>query len=345
MEDEPSWGTFPPTLSGVALTGLAGSTLVARGRRAGVLLSGLAVAGLIDEVQNGPRILRRLVRKRKSTVNVVAVAGDKTAPETVVVLAHHDAPQTGFVFDQTWAKTLYERAPAFMERQKKQVPQWWLGILPAVLTALGAITGSRRAARAGVVTGAVAAATILDILRSPTVPGANDNLSGVAVLTGLAESLRDEPIDGVKVMLVSCGAEETFQDGIRAFLARHGARLDPSSTSFLNFDTVGSPHLVLMEGEGPIWMEDYCAPAFRDLIEDIARTEGIQLERGIRARASTDSVIPSRAGYPTATFVSLMPWRMPGNYHLITDVPENIDHSTIADCVRLARGVVRARAG
>ena len=59
---------------------------------------------------------------------------------------------------------------------------------------------------------------------------------------------------GLRVLLVSCGAEETLQDGVRAFLARHRDELAPGRTWFVNLDTVGSPHLVMLEAEGPVWM-------------------------------------------------------------------------------------------
>ena len=141
------------------------------------------------------------------------------------------------------------------------------------------------------------------------------------------------------MILVSAGAEESFQEGIRAYMERHRDELDPGSTWFLNVDTVGSPHLVMLEGEGPVWMEDYTAPTFRTLVADCAADIGVELETGVRARASTDGVIPSRAGYPTATLVSVMPWRLPGNYHLMTDVPGNVEYSSVVDSIRLAHAV------
>ena len=119
-------------------------------------------------------------------------------------------------------------------------------------------------------------------------------------------------------------------------MVRHRDDLDAGRTWFLNLDTVGSPHLVLLEGEGPVWMERYADPSFRDLVARCARDAGIPLERGITARASTDGIIPSRAGHPTATLVSLMPWRLPGNYHLMSDLPENIEYSAVGDAARLA---------
>jgi hypothetical protein len=118
-------------------------------------------------------------------------------------------------------------------------------------------------------------------------------------------------------------------------MARHGSELPGGRTFVLNYDTVGSPHLVMIEAEGPFWMEQYPGASFRDLIAGCAGRLGIELERGLRARASTDSVITARAGHPTATLGSLTDWRGIANYHLPSDLPENLDLATIASAARL----------
>lgn len=82
-------------------------------------------------------------------------------------------------------------------------------------------------------------------------------------------------------------------------------------------------------------MEEYAGPWLRDLAAQRAAEIGVELWRGYRARASTDSVIPSRAGYPIATFVSMTDWRAPANYHLPSHVPENLDYDTVLDATRL----------
>jgi hypothetical protein len=351
LEDEPSWGTFPPTATGLGLLGMAGAALVRRGRRAsGALLAVATFAGIVDEAQNGPRILRRLVRRRRTTVNLIARAGEQDAGErdgtgTLVVLAHHDAPQTGLLFDQTLQRRLHDLAPEVLERVKTPPPQWWIGLAGPLSTVAAAVGRRRGFARAGLVIGAIGAALVADVWRSQTVPGANDNLSGVAALVALAELLRERPVPGLHVLLVSCGAEETLQDGVRAFVARHRDELAPEHTWFVNLDTVGSPHLVMLEAEGPVWMERYAGPWLRDLLAARAERLGIALQRGFRARASTDSVIPSRAGYPIATLVSMTDWRSPANYHLPSDIPANLDYDTVADATRLVYDLARALAG
>jgi Zn-dependent M28 family amino/carboxypeptidase len=343
--DEPSWGPFPPlsTELGV-LSALAGALVLRRHRIAGALASLAAIGGLVDEIHNGPRVFRRKLRRRRTTVNVVARISDPEAARTLVVLAHHDAAQTGAIFDQRPARALYERAPELIGGMKTGPPQWWAVVGGPILTLSAAMLGRRRAATAGLVLSLGATGFLADIWRSPTVPGANDNLSGVAGLVALAEMLSARPVPGLRVLLVSCGAEETLQDGIRAFMTRHRDELAPGRTFFINLDTIGSPELVMLEGEGPLRMEDYTEPAFRDLIASCADDNGITLERGVRARASTDGIIPSRAGFPTATLISLAPWRLPTNYHLMTDVPENLDYDTVAAAVRLTYAAARALA-
>src|SRR5207247_4550166 len=154
-------------------------------------------------------------------------------------------------------------------------------------------TRRRRFAGAGLVIGAIGSAAAADVWRSPTVAGANDNLSGVAALVALAEMLGERPVPGLRVLLVSCGAEETLQDGVRAFMERHRAELAAQSTWFVNLDPVGSPHLAMLEGEGPVWMEEYTGAWLRDELAACAERLEVPLRRGYRARASTASVRPS----------------------------------------------------
>lgn len=340
VEDEAARGRYMPTLVGLGVAGIAATLLTLAGhRRGGALLSALAAAALVDEAQNGPRLLRRAVYPEASTANVVARVEATTTAPTLVVLAHHDAHQTGRLYDQGLLIALHRRAPDLVARMKTSPPQWWFGLAGPLLTIASALTGRPGPARAALPVLALGTAGAAEVALNPVSPGANDNLSGVAALVALAELLRERPVPGVRVVLVSCGAEEALQEGVRALMARHRHELDPSTTSFLNLETVGSPRLIMLEGEGPIWMEDYAGRGFRDRVERCAREQGIELERGFRARASTDSVLPSRAGHPTATITSITDWGALANYHLETDVPENVDHDSVERAARLAYAV------
>jgi hypothetical protein len=344
LEEETARPLYAPTMAGLALLGAIGSVLCLAGRRvAAAVISLVGVATVVDEAQNGPRLVRRAVYPKRTTVNVVARVGAPDAEHTLVVHAHHDAHQTGRLYDQGLLLALHRHAPGLLARMKTSLPQWWIGSSGALLTLFAAVTGRRRAAAAGAVMNVLGGASMAEVALSPVSPGANDNLSGVAALVTLAERLAaDPPPAGVRVLLVSCGAEEALQEGIRPFMARHREEL--RGARFLNLETVGSPRLIMLEGEGPIWMEDYSDPSFRDLVDRCASELGIELERGFRARASTDSAIPSRAGHPTATLSSITPWGALSNYHLPTDTPDAVDHGTVDRAARLADAVVRTLA-
>src|SRR3954451_3841107 len=342
LETEDAWGGYLPTAAALGLFASAGAALVLRGHRAtGALMALAAAAALVDDVQNGPRIVRRLLRRRRSTVNVVARCGEPDADRTLVVLAHHDAHQAGRFYDQGLQQAIHRIAPQLLERAKSSPPQWWIGLAGPLLTAAGGISGRRRPVAAGLALTLLATAIVAEIASNDAVPGANDNLSGVAGLAALAE----DPPRGIRIWLVSCGSEESLQEGARGFMARHRDELPRERTWFLNLETVGSPRLIMLEGEGPIWMEDYADPSFRDLVERSAGEAGVPLDRGFRARASTDSVIPNRAGYPVATLTSVTPWGALANYHLPTDTPENVDYSTVDQAVRVARKVAERLTG
>ena len=341
VEEESAYPGFAGAMAALGVVGLLGGVAALRGRR---LLGGVVAAAVAtavgEDVSNGPRIFRRMTMRRRTTWNVVASTGDRSAGRTLVVLAHHDAARSGFIFNPAPQRRLWERFPQFVDRTDTSFPLWWLGIAPSLAVLAGAALGRRGPVVAGMSAGLLSMAVVLDIARSPVVPGANDNLSGVAGLVAPAHALRERPIPGLRVLLVSCGSEEVLQGGIHGFARRHFPSLPADRTWFVNLETIGSPHLALLEGEGPVLMEAYEA-GFKDLVAEEAAAAGIRLRRGLRSRSSTDSVVPKRGGYPVGTLISITDWKALANYHWPTDVPENVDYGTVEEAVRLTEAVAR----
>jgi hypothetical protein len=340
VEEGAAHGTYWWPMGLSAALGAAAGIASAKGRRlAGAVGGAAAAALLVDDVASGPRLLRRMLPK-KTCWNVVAVTGDASARDTVVVMAHHDAPHTGRIFDQSAQAWLARRFPSLLDRVKTAPPLYWPVLAGPLAVALGSLLRKKWMTVLGTVASATSAAVFADVGMSPVNQGANDDLSGVAGLVWVARALRERPVSGIRVVLASCGAEESYQEGIRAFMARHKGELPVGRTWFVNLETVGSPRLLLLEGEGPVVMRDY-ESSFKDLVESCAKDEGIPLERGFRARTTTDSLVTARGGYPTATLTSINEIKALSNYHLMSDVPDNLNWSTVADAARLAEAVVR----
>jgi hypothetical protein len=303
----------------------------------------VAAASILDDISGGAQVSRRALPKRESR-NVVATAGDADAEHTLVLVAHHDAGHGGAVFDHTLADTIEERWPGFIGRFETYPPIMWPTVAGPILTALGGLTGSRRLLGAGAAFGLGTAAAMADIARAPVSPGASDNLSAVAVLLGVADALQEQSLEGLRVLLVSTGSEESFMEGMRRFMERWGPDLPKDRTTVVCLETLGCPRLALIEGEGMAWMTDY-PQLTRDLVADVAQQAGIGLVRGLRTRAATDGLIALRAGYPCALLASVDQRNIPSHWHCPCDVADNVDFDTVQQatdlCVALARRLSR----
>jgi hypothetical protein len=341
VDDEPAYGDYWLALCALSAVGFVGAVAALRGRRRlAVLLGAVAAAGMADEVALGPYLTRRLVGRRKRTTNVVATTGDRSAQNTLVVFAHHDAARAGIIFSQRPQKWLWRRFPGYIASHDTSAAAWFPVIGAPLAVALGSLLGWRPLVRVGMALAGGSAATFADMGLRSAVPGANDNLSGVAGLVALARALRDEPLGGLRVMLLSCGSEESLQEGIRAFGRRRFRDLPRERTWFLNLESTGSGELVPLESEGSLVMRDYDR-RFTDFVCGCAAELGGPLRRGSRSWTSTDGCVPNNAGYPTATLVSLTPWKMIANYHSAADVPENVDYATVAQAAAVAERVAR----
>ena len=349
VEEERAYGAYWWSLAALSGLGAVSALVALRGRRLLGLIGGaVAAAGLVDEATAGPYVFRRLFLRRRPTWNVVSEAGDRDGAQTLVVLAHHDAAHSGLLFHPAVPKWLYEHFPERVEKTDESLPYWLPVVAAPALVAAGALIGralGRAVTRAGLALAAINAAMALDIARRGVVPGANDNLSGVAVLLSVARRLREEPVKGVRVLLVSCGSEESLQEGILALAARHFDEL-PRDTRFLVVDTVGSPELLMIEAEGTLVVRDY-SPEWNELIASVAAEQRISLRRGARLRASTDACIPRRHGFRTALLGSINKYKAASNYHWPTDTAENVDYGTVTSCAALTDAVIRrlARTG
>jgi hypothetical protein len=357
VEQEEVHGTFLWPLGLLATIGAAGglAALAGRGggggvggegaalagrRRVGVVAGALAAAAMWEDLAGGWRRPFRRLLPRGTTHNVVAEAGDPEAPRTLVVFAHHDAARTSFIFDQTVPRLVVRRLPRLIEQLDRWPPLMGLVIGGPALVAAGSLLRSRALTAAGIVLGTGTTAVMADMQRNEVVPGANDNLTGVAVLVELGRRLAERPPKGLRVVLASMGSEEANQEGMIGFARRHFDSMPRESTWFLCLDTVGSPELMLIEGEGFLRMRDY-PDGFKDLMSKCAMEARVHLRRGLRFTFATDGLIPLRAGYPTVSVGSVNEYLVPSNYHWPTDTPDRVDYDSVAGALELVHQVVR----
>jgi hypothetical protein len=338
IEAEPAHGTYWWPLGIGAGLGALGALAALRGRRSlGALLGALGAAGIADDFPPGRRRLRRIL-PRRTTYNVVCELGDPDAERTVVLIAHHDAAHSGLVFHPGIPR-IADRL-GLIERSDTSPPLMAPVVGGPILAALGALTGRRLLAKLGLLFGLGSVAAMTEIGLRPVVPGANDNGTAVTVLLALARRFDEEPPEGIRVILLSTGSEESFSEGMKAFGERHFPNLPPESTFFLCLESIGSPHLLILRGEGFLKMREY-PPRALALMDGLAEELDIWLYPNLRLHNGTDGMEPLAAGYETAVLAGCDDRKQPANYHWPNDLAANVRFDAVANAVRLSEAAIR----
>lgn len=338
IEAERAHGTYWWPLGLGTGLGVLGGMLAGRGQRTlGALLGGLGAAGIFDDFPPRKRGLRRLLPSRE-TYNVIAELGDRSGERTVVIVAHHDAAHSGLLFHPALPR-LAKRL-GFIERSNTSPALMAPVIGGPLLGMLGALGDSRLLRRLGIALSIGSTLALAEIGRSDSVPGANDNGSSVVALLALARRLVEKPPSGVRVILLSTGSEESFSEGMKAFGERHFAQLPPESTFFLCLEAIGSPHLLVLRGEGFLKMTEY-PPRSLALMDGLAEELGIWLFPNLRLRNGTDGLESLAAGYETAALCGCNELKAPANYHWPSDLAANLDFATLTDAIALAEAAIR----
>jgi hypothetical protein len=340
IEPERAHGTYWWPL-GIGATAATAANLAAlRGRRLiATGLGALSAAALADEYPPGKRRLRNRLEQR-STQNVICELGPADAERTVVIVAHHDAAHSGLIFHPEIPEFIFRRLGLPIEWfDTSPALMWPLAASPLLAIAAG-LSGRRAPAKLGALLGAGYAAAMAEIGSRAVVPGANDNGTAVILLLALARRLLAEPTTSTRVILLSAGSEESFSEGMKAFGERHFAELPTDTTFFCCVDTLGSPTLNVLRGEGFLRMHEYPADALA-LIDGLADELQIPTVPNLRLRNGTDGLEPLCAGYPTVTLCSVTYLKQPANYHWPTDTAENVDYGTLSDAIRLVEALIR----
>ncbi|MDO8212294.1 M28 family peptidase [Conexibacter sp. CPCC 206217] len=308
-----------------------GAGAVLGGRRGGVLALA-ALASYELDVSGRLQWLRRWLPRGDgaNAIGRLPARGPKRA--TLVVVAHHDAAHTGLI----WNPALSEGGAALRLRRRAMEPTGW----PFALMALAAASDTRAGRVLGGTLAATAVGLMADVKRSPTVPGASDNATGVAALLALAGRLSADPPEGLETILLAPGCEEPGMGGMAAFLAAHGDALDPATTFVLGLDTLGAGEPIVARAEGVLLPHRYAARD-NDLVDAAARRAGLEPPQRWRIGAYTDPILARFAGLRAVSLLSVAADGRYSDYHLPTDTADRVDWRSVARCLDLAEATAR----
>lgn len=303
----------------------------------GFLGAALALTASVSfhcEYRRHIRVLSRLLGGTQS-VNVIARMGSEKPARRVVLTAHIDTTQAGWLFSAGVADFF---AMFSGGTRKDGEPPMGPIVFPEIgvhVAAVLAIAGWMGAHGflfwliSAVTLGILVFGTVATFqwATAPPTPGANDNASAVAAMLTCAERLLPAVPDDVEIVCVGTGAEEVGCIGVRRLIDSH-PEWQPDSTYFVNFECVGGGALHWVRTEGLLTKGGY-PPMLIDLARRIAAGGKYGEITPTDLMAATDGHVPADRGFPTLSLISLLPNGVPLNYHRLDDTADAIDTSIV----------------
>lgn len=191
---------------------------------------------------------------------------------------------------------------------------------------------------------AVAIGLAAGTLRLDAVPGANDNLSAVAVAWELGRELAANPPRHTEVWIASFGAEEIGLKGSAAFARAHGDELRAAGAALVNLECLGqSGKLRVLTGE-VMSLTRHSERAVA-LVEEAAGAAEVYIRRRLLGPGLTDATSFSRRGLEATTLIRFNDDGYLDHYHTTGDRPESVSEGNLAEALAVCREVVRSLDG
>jgi hypothetical protein len=327
---------WPLTYAIHAALAIAGSVLSVSVPVLGAALALLAtILTFLDA--NGMGLTTRRLLGRRASQNVVSPEDGEKGGRLVLV-AHYDAGRGGLAFHPR----LQERRAALGQLLRRPIGPFqplfyamvWVliccllrlpGIDATILTVVQFL---------GTVLLILAIPFLLDTAVAETVPGANDNASGVATVLRLAERYGGE-LEHFDVYVLLTGSEEALGLGMRAHVKGRRSDLDPERVVFLNVDEVGRGTVRFTEREGlilPLKSHAQLVTLCREIAEDQQEGDDEDSEpiaRGMTSRSASDGAVARAAGFPAITITCKSRLDYTPGHHSPSDLSDRIDDDAL----------------
>jgi hypothetical protein len=329
---------------GTAVSGLAPAV--------GFAMHMLAGTSYLLDTTRRAFVLRRLLPFKESR-NLVATLPAQGEPKLrLVIMAHADAAFTGLMWNEKLVRALChpDGSPGrtLMERPLHMfvASQYALAGFDLLRMVFGPLTWPLRPLEAALTLPSLATFLLnLQIVwHNEIVPGANDDLSGVAALPILAARLGQDKHPDVELVFVVTGCEEASLGGADALVRQHKHDWSPNNTVFMALDCLGNGELRFNEVEGevvrrriPGWLSGL-ATQVANSEPRFAEVRPFEIPAG-----GTDVLAALHRGYPGVALTCIRPgFGSPGNYHLPSDTPENLDMDKVIYSTDYAEKLIRA---
>lgn len=161
------------------------------------------------------------------------------------------------------------------------------------------------------------------------VMGAMDNLSGIAIIQGIAVKLRKNPNlipKHTKIMIIGFGSEEAGIRGSKDWAKRHKEECLEKPFYFINYDTVAKPesfHVFSRE----LTMGVKYDPDIVEKVISVAKNIGLEIEKAMLPFGATDGAALVSGGIKNGTTIEALNLTNPSTlsiYHTVDDTADEV---------------------
>ncbi|MFQ5977503.1 MAG: M28 family metallopeptidase [Candidatus Heimdallarchaeota archaeon] len=271
---------------------------------------------------------------KRGSANVIGkISGTNSTQGTIILSAHHDS-----AFEFTLLRHLGKKSTILINTTVG------LGLLGALLALAKAIVLELEPSVGGTIdilqipilglSFLLLLLLALTLHSSRVVMGANDNLSGVAVIAEAGKRIAlNRPLN-CDVWLVSFGCEEVGMRGSNHFVSKNIPKLQGSHDILLNLDNVGAGNLHILSEE-KMALVKYSEEAVK-LAEQATAKAGYEIPTISYDFAHTDACRFAKKGLKAVTLLALGSHGMPVNWHSRTDLPEGLDAAVLEQALEIA---------
>jgi len=166
------------------------------------------------------------------------------------------------------------------------------------------------------------------------VPGAQDNLSGVAISLAVFKSLADETEPGLSILkntrirFISFGSEEAGIKGSKHYAKKHLEELKKEKALLINLDGIRKlEFLTIINREIMIGVKH--KKELNEQLKESFIESGQPPQMGMIPIGATDAAAFDKVGLPATTIIGVDNEKLDFTYHTRYDTPENLEEKAL----------------
>ena len=174
--------------------------------------------------------------------------------------------------------------------------------------------------------------TAINIVSQTPVMGADDNLTGIAVIMAIAQNLKADELINTEIWLVSHGCEEIGDRGSKRFSKKYYNELKDALV--VNIDMIGCKNGLLKFDTSEVMFIVKLNKELATELSKIAKKLNIQYQIG-HVEAFTDSMAYSQNKIKACSILNMPKKGFHRHYHTTNDTIEKIDFQNLWNCYRI----------